>query len=279
MTTRAAATIATSAGSDDAIVAQVDGRPVWASCVAAQGSVIAAKLETRDEAAVRRQALDECVAFELLAQEAERRSLTDAPEVVDATRAALVNRLVETGFERRYARPEDLGDRLDTWLRDNEWRRHRPELRGSAYLRVTGDSATAQKTAQEIYARLAAETGLFAVNLKELAAQYAGAKVEFADVPEKASTELEPSYRATLFAIPEVGRVAPPTKTPWGWDVILWTSGLSPLETSREEMAQTAFPELRRSVFPIWVAEIERQLGIKPKIDPAQAARLDEVGP
>jgi len=48
--------IATQQGAGDVIVAQVNGRPVWGSCVTAQ---------SRGKS--KQAALDECVAFELLA--------------------------------------------------------------------------------------------------------------------------------------------------------------------------------------------------------------------
>jgi hypothetical protein len=128
---RATSPIATRSSPTDELVAQVNGRPVWASCVAAATNAL-------DAATVRAKALDECIAFELLAQEADKRALADDAEVIDATRTALVNRLVETGFEQRYAKPDDLGEPMTKWFRDNSWRMHRPELRGSAYLRVTG---------------------------------------------------------------------------------------------------------------------------------------------
>jgi len=56
------------AGPGDAVVATVGGRPVWASCVAAQ-----AARGTR----TRRAALGECVDFELLAQAAEARGVNE----------------------------------------------------------------------------------------------------------------------------------------------------------------------------------------------------------
>jgi hypothetical protein len=277
--TRAASPIATKSSPTDEIVAQVNGRPVWASCVAAQAAknVREASAPTT-EIAARTRALDECIAFELLAQEADKRGLTDDAEVIDATRTALVNRVVEVGFEQRYAKAEDLGERFDKWFRDNAFRMHRPELRGSAYLRVTGPDETAKPAAQALYDQLANRTGMFAFDLRPLAKK-GTPTIEYAVVADKAASELEPNYRATLFAIPEVGRVAPPVKTPWGWDVILWTGGLPPKETSREELVADAFPELRRAMFPVWVAQVTRELGLKPEVVQAGVQRLDEVGP
>ncbi|MFN0245772.1 MAG: hypothetical protein ACKV2T_02620 [Kofleriaceae bacterium] len=280
--TRAASPIATKSGPTDEVVAQVNGRPVWASCVAAQAAMNVRTRAAGDSSAevARTRALDECIAFELLAQEADKRGLADDAEVIDATRTALVNRVVEVGFEQRYAKAEDLGERFDKWFRDNAFRMSRPELRGSAYLRVAGPDDTARPAAQAIYNQLANRTGLFAFDLRPLSKAKKGAPpIEYTVVPDKAASELEPTYRAALFAIPEVGRVAPPVKTPWGWDVILWTGGLPPKETSREDLVAEAFPELRRSMFPVWVAQVTRELGLKPEVVPAGVKRLDEVGP
>jgi hypothetical protein len=61
------------ASPDDVIVAQVNGRPVWGSCVAIQAKRTGA---TRDAA------LRQCVDFELLAQSAEKRGFATNPDVV-----------------------------------------------------------------------------------------------------------------------------------------------------------------------------------------------------
>src|SRR5262245_17970595 len=94
---QAVSLVAPARGSDDVVVAQVNGRPVWGSCVAAQLQ--------RMPAATRDGALRECVDFELLAQAAETRGLAAQAEVTDETRRALVSRLVETGFEDRHRSP------------------------------------------------------------------------------------------------------------------------------------------------------------------------------
>jgi hypothetical protein len=163
--TQAASPVATAAGRDDAIVAKVNDRPVWASCVRAQ-MVAMKKPDVRA-------ALDECIAFELLAQESEKRGHARAPEVIEATRVALVNRFVETAFEARYAKPSDFGTRMAQWLADNTWRLHRPELRASTYVRVEmapdvprDMDAKGKALADRIYAALKSETGLSAPDVR-----------------------------------------------------------------------------------------------------------------
>ncbi len=278
----AASPIAPAAGPEDVVVAQINGRPVWGSCVAAQA-------RGRDDAA-RRAALDECVAFELLAQAAEAQGFASDPDVGEATRAALVDQLVETAFENRYRTPADLADVIGKILDRNTDRLSTPEGRASAYARVPiapdapeDRDAAARALAGRIAAALADETGLFPIHLDETARRLAagsGLTVEFATTEVLPRANLVNSYADALFTIREVGRIArEPVRTQWGWDVILLTRLIPARERTREELAAEAFPDVRRSYFQVWVNGIVRSLGVEIVIDQAQLARLDEVAP
>ena len=274
----AASAIATAAAPGDEIVARVNGRPVWASCVAAQGA-----LHPTPDA---RAALDECLAFELMAQEAERRTFAIAPDVIEATRAALVNRLVETGYEQRFATPADFGAKMDAFLAQNAWRMQRPELRASSYVRVNlptpvapAVEARGRALAETIYAALAPETGLLPADLADAAAKFgAGTDLEVvhANPPLQPAASLDASYAAPLFAIREVGRVTGPVRTPWGWDVILYADGLPARTITRAQLAEDAFPEFRRAQFTGWVNGIVKELDLAVVID---ATQLDGATP
>ncbi|MBA3393187.1 MAG: peptidyl-prolyl cis-trans isomerase [Deltaproteobacteria bacterium] len=279
----ATSTIAPAAGPDDVIVAQINGRPVWGSCVAAQA-------RAADDAAARRAALDECVAFELLAQAAEAKGFASDPDVGEATRAALVDQLVETAFENRYRTPADLADVIGKILDRHTDRLSTPEGRASAYARVpvaldapADRDAAARALAERIAATLADETGLFPIHLDETARRLAegtGLTVEFAPTDVQPKETLVDSYGDALFAIREVGRIAPePVRTRWGWDVILLSQRIPARKRTREELAAEAFPDVRRSYFQVWVNGIVRSLGVKIEIDPEQLAQIDEVMP
>src|SRR5688572_17810971 len=92
-----------SPAADDVQVATVNGRPVWGSCVATQVKASPGK--------TKQVALDECVSFELLAQVAEQRGLDRHHETADATRTALVGRLVDQFAAR--TTPDALRAKLD----------------------------------------------------------------------------------------------------------------------------------------------------------------------
>jgi hypothetical protein len=282
----------------DVEVARVNGRAVWSSCVATQAAGTGRARERTGPGAlpstdqVRRDALDQCIAFELLAQAAEARGLAAAREVRDAVRTAAVNRLVATDFEQRYRSPSDLKQAIDIVMKRNEWRMHILELRASTFARFIVPTGVPAKAAAEIDAhahaladRLASElsgqTGLFGVHLSEAAQRLAAGtdiKLETADVRPTHQDDLVEPYAKALYAIPDVGRIAPPVRTQWGWDVVLWTGGVEARERSRDELVAEMFPEVRRQQFHLWVTQLGKQLGVHVEVDPATVARLDEHG-
>ncbi len=278
---------------DDVEVARVNGRPVWSSCVATQAPRIGAAANASSAAPAgdpaRRDALDQCIAFELLAQAAEARGLAAAREVADATRTAAVNRLVETDFEQRYRTPDDMRQAIDVVMKRNEWRMHIVQLRASTFARfvVPKDAppeldARAHALADRLAAELAGQTGLYGVHLAEAARRIAaGSDVELttADVKPTHQDDLVEPYARALYAIPEVGRSSPSVRTQWGWDVVLWTGGVEPRERARDELVAEMFPDLRRHQFQLWVTQLAKQLGVHIAIDQATAAKLDTAGP
>jgi hypothetical protein len=264
--------------SDDVAVAQVNGRAVWASCVATQ----AARIHTDD---ARKAALDQCIAFELLAQAAEARGLAAAPEVIDATRTARVNRLVETQFEHRFRTVADLGPAVQPIIEKNAWRMHLIQLRASTFARfVVPDHAPAEVDAKahaladQLAAQFTGHAGWYGVHLTDAAKQLdagTGIKLDYADVKPMHQDNLVPEYAKALYAIPEVGQTSAATRTQWGWDVILWTGGIEPKDITRQELEAQMFPDLLRHQFLLWSNDIGKQLGVHIELDDQNVAKLD----
>ena len=262
--------IATQQGAGDVVVAQVNGRPVWGSCVTAQS-----------KGKAKQAALDECVAFELLAQAAEQRGLQTDPEVVDATRTALVNRVVEVGFEDRFKSPADMADILAKHVERNKDKLARPELRASIYARLPDQTAEPPAKLVELAAKLRDETGLMAPQFKAIANEVFGdVKYQSEDVGLFPKANLVDEYANALFDIKEIGRIYPkPVRSKFGWDVILMTNMLPAKTYTREEAAAEAFPEVRTAYFNAWVDQVARSLGVKIDIDRKQLPKLEELGP
>lgn len=258
--------VAPGAAPDDAIVATVDGRPVWGSCVAIQAA--------RDPAVSRAQALEQCISFELLAREAERRGLATHAEVIDATRTALVSRLVDR-FAARYPDPSSMAPQIDEVLRTQGQAISRPELRASTHALIKLPStppadldAKAKVVAEALHAKLADETGLFKYHLADLAKTVTvepPVEVVVEDLPPlpHENSGLARSYIDALFAIPEVGRVSPVTRSRFssgeGYHVILLTEIL-PAETMPREQI---FARLRSNQFIGYVGELMKDVRVE----------------
>jgi hypothetical protein len=244
--------VAPAAGSGDLVVATVNGRPVWGSCVAAQHS------------------LDDCIGFELLAQKAEARHLATDREVALATRTAMVSRLVERDYETRYAQRSQLGSAYDQALARVHYRYDHPEVRASAYVRVKvptppkpGDEAAAHALADEIAAAAGSGAGWMAPGLDDLADSIAhGRAIEKADVPPMLPAQLDGSYAAALYSIAEVGRTSPAVRTRYGWDVVLYADRLPEEHATDAEIAAQLLPEVQRSYFTLWVDQLEHAMNL-----------------
>ena len=277
-----ASLVSTADGSDDVIVAQVNGRPVWGSCVAIQAA--ARHLD-------KQAALKECVDFELMAQAAEKRGIDRDPEVALATRTALVSELVAKDYEDGITDPKQLGEFWDRATTKSSktsliWNVDHAEYRGSVYARVpvadgapAADDAAAHELADKIAAACANEPGLLPPHFLDIATRVAaGVKLQTQDVPPFLQAKLDDAYGAALFAIPEVGRTSPhAVRTKWGWDVILMTEVVPASHPSEDEIVRQLMPQVKQVYFPVWVSHIERSLGVHVEIEKDAATRLEKL--
>lgn len=267
---------ATPAAPDDPVVATVNGRPIYGSCVTAQAA----------RGATTQVALDECIGFELLAQEAEARGLATDREVVLATRTALVSQLVAREYEDAYTEPADFGTYWDRSVERNMRLVDHPEYRASAYARIPlpkdatpEQDAAARTIAEELAAKLAPERGLLGLHLEELSEQIVAgrAEVEYAAVPPYTRSGLVPAYGDALFALPEPGRTSKAVRTPWGWDVILLTDVIPAETPTPEKIVERMMPEIKRSYFTTWATQIGQSLGVSVKVFDENVQLLEEL--
>jgi hypothetical protein len=173
-------------------------------------------------------------------------------------------------------------------LKANASRMHIPEIRASTYARFVAPAnappeieARAHALADRLAAELAGQTGLYGVHVTDAARKLdegSGIKLETADVPPSYQDRLVDAYGAALYAIPEVGQTSPAFRTPWGWDVVIWTGGIAARDRSRDEVVAEIFPELRRQQFASWVNLIGKRLGVHVEVDQAAVKALDTGG-
>lgn len=232
------------------VVATVNGEPVYDDCVARQAG---AGKELRA-------ALEDCVAFELLAQEALRRGYLSAPEVAEARRREMVRGLIAAEFSPTLDDPSDIPAADIEWLWDSQLQSsyNKPERRRATYCRVGVKKKTPRGGELDLKAKEYAEQihramqGLrFTPELLALTCNLAsgGRKVRtttqetepFADSGGYGGGRYAREFAAAAFSIDQVGHVSRPTRTEWGWDIVLLTDIRPPETTSFAE----AEPEIR----------------------------------
>jgi PPIC-type PPIASE domain len=233
------------------VVARVDGEPVYDDCVARQATATGGDL---------RAALDDCIRFELLAQEALRRGYLADPEVAEVRRREMVRELIGAEFASTIDQPSDLPraevERLwETRLRASY---NRPARRRATYCRVGVKKKTPRGGERDLKARAYAEQihramqGLrFSPELMAFACHLAsgGRKVKttttqtvaFDATGSAPTAHYAKAFADAAFAVDEAGHVSPPTRTELGWDIVLVTEILPPEVKSFAE----AEPEIR----------------------------------
>jgi hypothetical protein len=249
----------------DPIVATIDGTiPIVASCVAQQMA---------RGAATQKAALDECYTFELLALEAKQRGLDLDPEVIDATRTAVVDRFVALEFDRRYRTPADLRKEIDAMLATDPPLQLVLEARVVSHALIKVDAndppevvEQRRRVAEEIYSELKDDTGLMFAHIKAVAepiAKRAGVIEQLHVATEKPyygrqlGQNWERPFVAALKAIPEVGRAAPVVRTVHGWHVMVLTELIPP--RTGPELEAIAFENQRILKFLEWTDELARK--------------------
>ncbi len=269
-------------GPDDPIVARVDGRPVHASCVAAQAA---------GRRVDRATALDDCIALELLAAAAIARGLDRDPAVAAAGRDAAATALIDREFRARYQRFDDLPGELRAQIEANYAdRQGGAPMRRSMFARVNvaredvdgPRDRAAEAVATAAYRTLAGRGDLFAADVEAAVRAAAAADpsltVEVARAsPTRADFGLNEHYRAGLFQIPAVGMVSPPTRTPWGWDLILFLEERQIPPVDRAALYAKAFPEARRALFEQWSTGLARRRQIRLEPEATLRRRLGSV--
>lgn len=215
------------------VVARVNGRPVYGDCVARQAAAAGGD---------RVRALDQCIDFELLAQEALRRGYGADPELSRARKTEMVRTLVEKDFVPTLDDPSDIStsDLQHLWKVRVEHQDNLPERRRATYCRVPVGKKVARGSEKDTAARAVSDrlyqamkglrfsAGTFAAMCTLTAA---GQKVEatpqetqpFAATGRYRGGTYQKSFVDAAFAVPGAGQVSPPTRTNWGWDLVLVT--------------------------------------------------------
>lgn len=271
-------------GPDDLVVARVDGRPVYASCVIAQAA---------GRHVDRATALDDCVTFELLAGAAIARGRDRDPELAAAVRDAAAIRLIDVEVRAKIRQWGDLPAAIrDPIFEKNRERLNLPESRSSWYARVKvpkpdrgGPREQAAERAIRVLATaIGGRADLFkadldralpeAVNAVDPTLPYEVGRGE----PTQLDCCLQDDYRRALFTTSAPGQISAPVRTPWGWDMILFDDYRVPPKLTPAELGDKLFPAARLQYWSWWTDGLAKAHEARVVDDAALRRALGEPG-
>jgi hypothetical protein len=226
------------------VVATVNGASIYAGDVVSQA---------RAESQTAEQALATLIDAELLAQEARRRGLTDAPEVVDARKRVRVRRFVDKVFlptfevpddvpaadvERAYASPE-----AKAFYDHPEWRTV-AWARAPVALHAAPEADAAARSLARGFADLArAAKVTTTAELGALALLWA--RLPSGEFDTSQHGPAVPEFARAAFDLAAIGDVGEPVRTRWGWDVLLLLS----INPERHAARADALADIRARLF------------------------------
>jgi len=268
------------------VVAEVDGRPIYGDCVATQAA--AHHLDVHA-------ALDECISFELLAREAERRGYASRPEVLEARRNEAARAFIDHDFAPTMAGPDDvpMSEVTAFYQQYRDQLYVHPEWRTSYHVLArlpfktpvdTPQDRQAHALIDEIDAAITDRRDLDAAELERIARQVAGErKLTIEEVPGRLRESLDPAYRDALYALPaRPGALSRPVRSAFGWHLILLTGIEPPLDLTVEQAAADIrgkiFEAVRRRAFQRWVAGFVKGPAWVDEGELARLAAADQAG-
>lgn len=268
-----------------AVVAEVNGRPIYSDCVATQ-----ARAHDLD----RPHALDECIDFELLAQAAARRGYAHRPAVLDVRKTEMVRAFIEHDFSPRSRTPAQVpAGRVQAAWHKIKPRFDHPEYRLVRALRAPIKAHTpagapqaraARALAFEIYDKLAREDDLTAKAFRQRASAIAGGRKLLDDgqlVVSRRGGQFPPALARAVFALSQTGMVAQPTRGPHGWEINLLIKIIpakhEPLARFEPKLRDELYRALGRRDFLAWVKKLSKRYPIQ--VHPKRLAKAGAAAP
>jgi len=260
------------------VVATVEGRPITLAR-------LSRAVDAWGAAAQPRQVLEDLITLEVIAAEAERRGLAGDPEVRAAGRRGRIRRLLEETFESRTASHDVPEAALRRAYDENSSFYNNPDVMLVTHIiapverkeppeRWEAARALLEELRGEVLA-LEERTGKgLRVVAKRHQARWTGLRTENLRWIGRKSP-LVREFLDAAFALRSDGEVSPPTKTQFGWHLILRekfeAERHQPFETVVDDVRERMYTAWRRQEFLEWVDGLVEQWAV---VDPEPLASL-----
>jgi peptidyl-prolyl cis-trans isomerase C len=254
---------------DDKVVAQVNGTPILASDLEAQ-------LESGGKASPK-EALEQLIQLELLAQEAKRRGLTSDKAALKVRRQAMARQMLEVGFNRSFGPDAVPRDMVEKAYKRYQRRYNHAELVKVTHVLILAsekEAAAKHKAARRAANAMHAAVAGKGLNDADFVARAKEAAAKFPDLrfhTESLSTDLrgrtDINFSTAAFALKKEGDVSGVAKTRYGYHVIRMIKRTPARKDSLQKVAQ----EVRRgiadgakqAVFSRWIEDLSKTYKIE----------------
>lgn len=244
------------------VIAEVNGEAIYEEDVVRQA---------RARGLTAREALEELVAAELLAQEARRRGLAADPDVLEAGKRERVRLIADREFAPTFDGPEDVPDALvdQAWRNVNvRFNYHHERYQEVVYLHADAQNVPPEEDAriragmEELARRLRAKGPATKEEFGERGVAIArelGLEVKAMQYSTTRKGRAVEEFAAAAFSIQEIGGMAGPIRTAWGYDILYLYNVIPERKLTKAEAApeikQALFEDARRAAFVKWAED------------------------
>lgn len=216
------------------------------------------------------------VRFEVLAQEAFRRGMHNAPDVQDSLKKILVQKLTRQEFDGRVSLQDISDDEMRAYYEQHKGEYNKPEMMRASHIFVPfgQDKAAARARADEARAKAADPAKLEDRNhFKALVAEYSedeATQRTGGDLRYLTAEEIEQRFGAAakeaLFASQTLNEVLPVVEGKEGFHVIKRTGRRKPIERELEQVKNqirnVLYREKRTQAFDQFIEGLKTELGV-----------------
>jgi peptidyl-prolyl cis-trans isomerase C len=237
----------------------------------------------------KREFLDSQVRFEVLAAEAFARGMDKDPEVLEATKKIIVQKLTREEFDGRVKLQDVTDADLQKYFDEHQADYQKPEMVRASDIAIEfgKDKAKAKKIAEEVQKKAADKGKIDDRNwFKELAAEHstdettkrAGGDLRYVTAAE-ADEKLGAAARAWLFASDTINEVSPVLEGKDAFHVLKRTGKRKEITRSfdqvKNQIKNVVYREKRTAAFNAFVEELKNKHGVTVHEDKLEKVRVN----
>ncbi len=225
----------------------------------------------------RKEYLDEMVQFEVLASEAARRGLAQDPDVIQATKQAMVRKLMANAMENTIKPDQITEEELRQYYQTNPGEYSKPEqVRASHIALRTREEAL--KVRSQIQKKINADKSSYRRIFSDFARQHSQdgqTKMRGGDLRYFAKDDdqtgpgvnVAPALREAAFSLKTPGTISQPVNSGEFWHIMMLTGRKKAVERSfdqvRAQIQNRLYRDMKQNAANTYIENLKAQAGVK----------------